>query len=323
MRTLIVALLMALGLALPALAQGRLSVDSVVAWLPPNMETLIVAKGPLDISDTSERRPIQVASSLAHMAAVGLSLSRTPNVFQPLHGAHLRFAVEGARDFGRPHGLGLAPYDGCHIAVFEPVDAPLIDEFLRAVKAASDGVVEVANLSALRLHWRAGQDNWSAFVVRPRPNVIITCRSGAMLAEILERATHGGPARAFPSTLQEWSAVDTTARVWALRHYARTGTDQDLTSPVTSKNRAGNVIDSLAIGVTVSIAGDSGDVVAHYLSRSPQAESISRRIWGQAQGPSFSIDSLGVRITIASPSPESRATLLLIVFAVLGHPILI
>jgi hypothetical protein len=53
MRTLIVALLMALGLALPALAQGRLSVDSVIAWLPPNIETLIVAKGQIYLTRRS------------------------------------------------------------------------------------------------------------------------------------------------------------------------------------------------------------------------------------------------------------------------------
>lgn len=323
MRTLIGGLLIATGLASPSPGQGRLSVDSVIAWLPPNTETLIVAKGPLDVRDTSDHGPVRVASALTKMAAVGLSLSRTQNVVEALRSAHLRFAVEGARHFDPPRGLGLAPYDGCHIAVFESVDAPALDEFLRAVKAASDGAVEVATLNALRLDWRAEQDNWSAFVVRPRSNVIIICRSEAILAEVLERAMHGGPGRAFPTTFQEWTAVDTTARVWALRHYAQTRSNRDLTSPLTNRDRAGNAIDSLAIGMTVSISADTGGIIARYLSGNQQAESISRRIWAQVPGPSFSTDSLGVRITIASTIPESRGTVLLIVLAVLGHPIFI
>ena len=113
-RTLVGSLLVATGLASPVLAQGRLSIDSVIAWLPPNMETLIVAKGPVGVSDSSKHEPIGFASLLGGIAAFGPTFSRTRSIFQPLRGGHLRFAVEGARAFRQPKGFGFATYDGCH-----------------------------------------------------------------------------------------------------------------------------------------------------------------------------------------------------------------
>lgn len=306
MHKLIGASLIATSLASPALAQGRLSADSVIAWLPANTETLVVTKGLVRVSDTS----MVIASSLADIAAFGPSFSRTRNILEPLHRAHLRFAVEGARAFRPPASLGYALYDGCHIAVFEPADAPLIEEFVRAVGAASDGTVNVGSFNALGLHWHAENDDWSAFVVRLRPNVIIICTSAAMLGEVLERATHGAPARAFASTIPEWSAVDTTAQVWAIRHYGRPVSDPDV-----------KVLDTLAVGVTMSFA-ESGVIVVHYLSRNPQADSIARQMWAHVSGASFTTDQNGVRISIPPPTDRgSRGILFLIVFGLLGHEI--
>jgi hypothetical protein len=96
------------------------------------------------------------------------------------------------------------------------------------------------------------------------------------------------------------------------------------TSPVTAQGHAANVPDSFAVGTTISIATDTGGVVANYLSRSPQAESIARRIWAQASDrvtTSPVTTPQGVRISIPSTRQEARAMLLLVVFGVLGHAI--
>lgn len=325
-RSFIVILILATAVADVAAAQTSLGIDSVIAWLPLNTETLIVAHGPIAIADTSAEPPFRVGLALAKMAATGALPPALNGTLQRLRDTRVRFAVEGARNFRAPSGLGLGPYDGCHITVFDYADVEKIDAFIHDLQVASEGSTNVAGHTALRLHWRAEHNDWSVLVVRPRPSVIIFSTSEPMLAEVLERVIAGASDRAFPPGLEEWSRVDTTARVWALRHYARVSNAHDPTSPVTAQGRAGNAPDSLAVGTTISIATDSSGIIANYLSPSPQAVDVARRIWRQASdsiAPLVSPDGRDVRIAIPSPRPETRPMLLLVVFVVLGHAIFI
>lgn len=80
-RTWIGALLIATGLASPALAQGQLSVDSVIAWLPPNVETLIVAKGRASSRVRRSRRRARRRSSARNgVGSFARRLARLPAV---------------------------------------------------------------------------------------------------------------------------------------------------------------------------------------------------------------------------------------------------
>jgi hypothetical protein len=72
MRKLMGASLIATSLTSPVLAQGPVSDDSVIAWLPSNTETLIVAKG--RVSDTSKPQPTRFTSLLTDIAAFGATL---------------------------------------------------------------------------------------------------------------------------------------------------------------------------------------------------------------------------------------------------------
>ena len=325
-KALIAALSVLPSVSRPALAQrAGLTTDSVIAWLPANTETLIVAKGPFDVADTSDDGAVRLALALSQSAAAGGLLTRKPNILQSLHAAHIRFIVEGARNFRRPTDLGLGPYEGCHVIVFDNADGPLIDRFLREVRAAADGAAHVEGMKALRLQWRSEQDDWSAFVVRARTNVIVIATSETMLSEVLGRAERGGSGRALPASLLEWTRIDTTARVWAVRHYARAGSDGDPTSPISGQRRAANMPDALAVGITVSVNADSGGFVAHYLSDNPQAASVAREYWthpNEGLTPTVDAEPNGnVRIAVASASEEARAILLLAILAALGHAV--
>ena len=322
-RALLGVLCLVTGLAHVAAAQGKIGIENVISWLPLDTETLIVAHGPFDIADTSDDVPIRLALGLGKMAATGpLPANKFNRILQQLREARVSFAVEGARRFRAPQELGLAPYEGCHVTVFEKSDVPKIDAFLRDLQSTSEGSTKIGGVTAIRLRWRAEKDDWSAFVVRPQPNVIVVSTSESMLEDVLARTKGAVVGRALPSSLQEWSNVDTTARVWAIRHYARADNDADPTSPLTSQERAANVPDSLAIGITISIASDTGGVVANYLSRNPQADQIVRQFWmSNGLQPSIVAGPRGVRIIVSSASPEMRAMLAFVMFGVLGHAV--
>jgi hypothetical protein len=321
-RSLTAALFLATGLAHLARAQRQLGIEHVISWLPPNTETLIVAHGPIALADTLEGEQIPLARVLAKMVSTGpLPSDKLNPILQRLRDARVQFAVEGARHFRAPQALGLAPYEGCHITVFENTDVPKIDAFLRDPGAASDGLAKIAGANALRLRWRSEHDDWVAFIVRPRPNVVIVSTGQEMLEEVLERANGATSGRALPSNIEEWSRVDTTARAWAIRHYAHANNDDDPTSPITSQERAANVSDTLAIGITISVASDTGGVVANYLSRNPEAERIVRQTWASnGLEPSLVAGPQGVRIAVRWTS-ETREVLAILVLGVLGHAI--
>ena len=304
----------------------RIDIANAIAWLPSNTETLIVARGPIDLGETADALS-DLSGHLARSVAGGPLGDAKGDVFRLLSGAHIRFAVEGARAFRAPRGLGLGPYEGCHILAFENVDGPVIDRFMSALETAGAAATRVAGVDAMLVKWRAEDDEWSAFVVRARPDVIVIATSERMLSDVLERAQRGGAGRAFPRSLQEWAGVDTSASVWAIRHYLREGSRSDPTSPLTSEQRPANEPDTLAVGMAVSVGGRPGKFVAHYYSTNSQAQAIARRLWSHPREgltPLFASGPKGdVRISGAPRSADGRSMLALVLLAALGHAIYI
>ena len=303
-------------------AQGaQLSVGNVIGWLPPNTETMIVANGPIPQA-VSSPQSFDLAASVAQSVAFRVfGFRATQDLTRPLAGAHVRFALEGARDFRRPHSFGLGPYDGCHIVVFENTDAGLIDQFLHAVQAASVSTTKIDGMDAFQLKWRAESDDWTAFVVRVRPEVVIAATTERMLTEVLQRARGVGSSRAFPSSLQEWSGVDTLARVWAIRHYAREGNESDPTSPLT--NDDADVRDTQAQGMVLTVGLGSTGYIAHYYSRNPKAKTIAALLMSNPRmgvAPQAASETNGeVRIFGAATGGAAGAFLYLMIFDALGH----
>ena len=59
----------------------------------------------------------------------------------------------------------------------------------------------VAGFDVARLNWsgeRGERDDWSVFVARPRPEILVLATTEAVLSETLDRFKHGGVARALP-----------------------------------------------------------------------------------------------------------------------------
>jgi hypothetical protein len=303
------------------------SVDDVISWLPPDIETLVVARGPIDLGRSSEEFT-DLADILAHTVVSPLSEYQKGDVLRSLRAGRLRFAVEGSRAFGAPSDLGLGPYQGCHVLVFEESDSAIVDRFMTQLAVSGGTSLSVDGFHATRVRWRMQQDDWSVVVVRPRPSVVVIATTEQMLRELLDRAAHARGGRALPATLPEWAGVDTTSRVWAIRHFARERNGADPTSPITTESRPSNAPDTLAIGLAITIGRDKpSGFVARYYSRNPRANEIARRMWEiprEGLTPSFTVERAGV-VRIAAAPKEDRGVSIssLILLAVLGHAIYI
>jgi hypothetical protein len=298
---------------------STLTTADVISWLPPDIETLVVANGAISLSATSEGS-IDVANAIAQAVATGPLDERAGRIVQGLDGARVKFAVEGARAFRSPAGLGLAPYEGSHILVIDEDADPSLLDILRRLRESGGSSVKVSDEDVIHLTWRAEHDDWSAFVARPRPGVLVSATTEGMLRETLAGMRTTRAVGAMPPDLLEWSVVDTTAPVWGVRHYRR-GHQRDPSWPVDAVNER----DEMAIGITFSVSGSRGNAfVAHYLSQSRDAEAIARRVWWQpAEGlaPAITASPGAVRISAQPESAEAASILKFVLLGVLGHAV--
>jgi hypothetical protein len=319
-------LLVAVGLAVSQgqRADARLRVEDVIDWLPTNIETLIVANGPLDLA-----QPATVPGDLSRISlgAEGpLAGYDKVDLLRALSGSPIRFALEGSRAFQSPRKLGLGPYEGIHVLVFEDEDAPSLDRFITRLATAGGTVTNVSGFDVTRLNWRAEDDDWSAFVVRPRADVLLVATTERIMAETLERIGRRGTGRALPADLPEWSGVDRAARVWAVRHYSRDDNSIDPTSPLAASRRPANERDTMAVGLAASVLVDpSPRVVVQYYSGNPDALSVARRFWENPREglrPTFeAVPKQWVRIVVAPTESHGWSALWLTLLAALGHAI--
>src|SRR5256885_16701474 len=76
----------------------RIDIANAIAWLPSNTETLIVAKGPIDLGESADALS-DLSGHLARSVAGGPLGGARGAVFRLLTGGRTRFAVEGSRGF--------------------------------------------------------------------------------------------------------------------------------------------------------------------------------------------------------------------------------
>src|SRR5688572_32248429 len=93
-------------------------VEDVIRWFPPETEMLAVCRD--HVTSSRELQPDDEGFLLAQFqgttAGMGLWFDEE---LQPAETHRIRFAVEGSCVFRTPTSLGLMPYSGCHVAVFD------------------------------------------------------------------------------------------------------------------------------------------------------------------------------------------------------------
>jgi hypothetical protein len=240
-------------------------VEQALSWLPADTESVSAANGPLPFPDlTSDDDSPADANTPQNSGSVD-EAREIRNTFQSLPfsifgfkkgvfgksfaGHNFLVAIEGARNFGTPGGLGIGPYQGCDIVVFDQDVAASASAFLKSSAEALLKTEQIEGRTVTVFQEKLEEDIWTTYVTFPKPNIALAATSETYLREILRRIDGKTGPRALPETLPEWKYADTHAEIWALRHFDRKGMKTDPSSPFWGENSQ-SVADKQAIGFT-------------------------------------------------------------------------
>src|SRR5262249_43964417 len=148
---------------------------------------------------------------------------------------------------------------GCHILVFEAASDPALQKAFRICEQKADKRIKLAGEDVLVFAEKRESDDWSYFVSRPQPGVLICATHEGYLEETLKRISRQSDRRAPPTDLPEWKHVDVKAQVWAIRHYQKESAENDPSSPLGGQGSA-NVPDPAAIGFVFVYSPDTESV---------------------------------------------------------------
>ena len=255
-------------------------VANVLQWLPADTQTLIVDQAPAEKTPDS----LEILQEpLTKFLPSGAAATEAP----------LALIVHGARRFRSPGDFSLLPYQGATILVFEKdlKDAdPVFDPDM------APRIITIGGIRVLQFQRKLGADEWTFYVTRPKPNVLICATDRDYLTEVLSGTLERPGPRALPEDLPEWTCVDTSARFWAIRHFDPKDVQLDPTTPLGKWKQVPE--DDGAIGATFSYDPAKRLGVVNHLSRSKDAEKGHRMSW----------DGTKAKFTGTLVRPDFRAT---------------
>ncbi len=292
--------------------QGRELTENILAWLPVDTETYVVAQRPFKLP---EGNIMGVPNTLdaARFFILGLLLApEKGKLAEALMGKTIRLAAIGRR-FGaepdeahQPNGpvpLGMVPYEGCGVYAFaEPLGEGVF------------GRPPDRSMLGLRVWVSKGSQNDTpdretyevAFL---KPDVIISCNNEAFFEQMATRVNTPASSRALPPSLLEWKHVNRSAALWGLCHYS------EKTAGLATM---GSQNDLHAIGVSVEFGSDGSGAKAFLLAQSNPWEGLNAN--PEFSGAKVSQISPGVWVlSLADRSP----TVALLFMAYLGFVVLI
>ncbi len=183
-----------------------------------------------------------------------------------LKGKRILLAIEGARRFRSPSGLGEMPYEGCAIALFAD---DLNDNADSLVKENRNSVLKTERIGSQAIavfQEKLENDTWTTFVAFPSKRMLLVATNRDYLSEVLARLQGKKGDRALPNDLPEWKYVDIELRFWGLRHFDKRPAKLDPSSPFGGRKGA-NTPDEQAIGLTFGFDQSKGRQVSiTYLS---------------------------------------------------------
>jgi len=195
-------------------------VAEALTWLPPQSETLAVARGPLTIpktaaKDANPKKDFVAGAVSPHFFLSNLQLA---TVVGNLLGRTIESSLEARSNFRPPAGFGLMPYDGCGVVRLRPVQGETAQSLRMklahgATRKAIIAGEQISVFEGMREH-----DLWRIYVAVPRPNTILLATTHAQLELVLNRMNGKTTiSRAFPATWKGWKLVNTSAPFWAIR----------------------------------------------------------------------------------------------------------
>jgi hypothetical protein len=191
-----------------------------------------VANGPFQLQLTPEDDKLLERNSVLPRLLEGLTYHpwgvRKELLIKKLAGQDVALAVEGARRFRLPSGLGTARYEGGHVLVFRRDLGAAGDAVKKALADAAAKAQRIAGREVFALEEKFENDVWKFYFAQPKPNVLVCATDPSYLTEMFRRMDRPEEQRALPKDLPEWKYVDTTARFWAVRHYGEAGDGDDV-----------------------------------------------------------------------------------------------
>jgi hypothetical protein len=325
-------------------------VEQALSWLPADTESVVAANGPFpfpnlqpdDDDDRDNASGAQPAAPVSEVAEIrdrfrslplslfGIFGSKKSPLGPTSFRANVLLAIEGARHFGPPHGLGIGLYQGCDVAIFDHDITADTDAILKsaAKKILKTEKIEGHQVTVFRE--KLEEDTWTSYVTFPKPNLAIVATNQAYLREVLLRIDGKTGLRALPPTLPEWKYADTHAEFWTLRHFDREGMKTDPSSPFWGENSQ-TVADKQAIGFTFKFGPATSKTASFvYLSDDKEVRPAVEKFFSAfstetgAREMNFRYQTLAPGVIEASEDLdhyESATLCMLVLLALVGHPV--
>lgn len=249
----------------------------VVSWLPPDTETVLVARGPFTVGNEKVAASQSVAAFLElRLAWPSLMSLQERKYASDLQGTRVGLAVEGGRRFQPPTDIEARRYEGCRIILFEEDFATKGDRLFEKVFRDASATEEIASHKVAL--FKEPAEHMTIFVARPAPNIMIEATDRAYLEEVLKRRQQKDLARPGLLDSPAWKKLDPGARYWLVRTYAKPPGD-DITSPYLEGSRtADSKAQALAFAFPKAAAKSP---VMFYFSDNEDAARIAKKSWGE------------------------------------------
>ena len=236
-------------------AQLSVAASQVLSWLPANTETLLTARGPLllpnsqALSFEDRKTKAQDLQQVFEGLTLGLFSLGNGGLEKRLEGKKILFAAQGSRAFRSPNGLGELLYEGCGIVILADDLGAIPETFMKDASKNALRIDDIESHKVAVFQEKMEQDVWTTFVAFPMKNIVVVATNQKYLREVLARMQAPTMTRAFPESLEEWKYVDTQAEFWGMRHFDRSPSHLDPTSPFGGPKPA-NLPDEQATGLT-------------------------------------------------------------------------
>jgi hypothetical protein len=134
-----------------ACTSRKVDFEQVLAWLPADTESLLVANGPFWMSNFQIRQEVYTNHEVTseelekHFEGMTLQLFNFGNglLEKHLRGKKVLLALEGSRHFRPPAGLGELPFEGCAVAIFEDNLVDQRDSFMKEAAQKTGRIEEI------------------------------------------------------------------------------------------------------------------------------------------------------------------------------------
>lgn len=307
------------------------SIDEVLWWLPENTETVSVVRGPFKVPRISAAPATATPNEEVASALMGINLGLLNSVhrgtlYKSIVESNVKVSVSGSRKFQSPTGLGGMLFEGCDITVFDAGMVPSRSIMISRMTPLAKRVLTIEGHRILMFEQRMEEDVWKIYVAFPAPNVLLCGTNVDFLTQVLKRMHQKGDERALPEDLPEWKQVNTDARFWSVRHYQRSDTPLDPTSPLSGEDLPASWSDAEAIVIVLDFDPErSASVNVKYLSRNKNALELFKVYHtkiGQGFTPIIRLREPGVvEMSVPFDNDDRGGISLLVLLTILGHSI--